>query len=778
MTVAVEVDVKLLGDQPRLKAKLDGELVYVMSIRTTDNGVLWLSSVVGNDEIPQGASTILALCNEPDITTQSYNPVTLKTNIRSCTGHITDVKGTFVEWAQLRYLNSIGVRKAIVQTYTVPRGIPAEDKYLTGTFEWYDNDYFYGKTKLELKDITRTAKEYVFEAGDCRQYASYLTTDVTLNLTDLDKTVDLNDKFPLFAHATHYKYNPYHGTEGASTLDDGITPAVLVDNTERFGYLVNDTTGQIICHKGFSGIYQDASAGIFDRFTVNIVEHGALGTDAVDSIVDLETTIENRQKWKELIYAEESDAELTCMILTSYSISGKRYFPWGLGYHRSLVDLVALATWHNENPSIRVLQLDKKEKGKEFIEKEILPLSGYIMFPLDNGKISFKKIHYPTENSPTIATLTHSNSEVSGPLKELRTDIYNPVSVKWGYSYQHKVFLFENSVFYQESYDLYQRTTSKTIELRLLQPGVHTAADVASIAERAGLQYAFEKVVLQVKAMPEFHYLQLGDPVLADYEHVQVSSSTRPNDTRVKRAMVITSKGINKSTDQVVLTLEGYTQKPDSLKPTDVIPEVPVDILQEGRTDLSTVCTIDANGLVTGSGAIAPVPYYYIGDTLEFDATCDYTLSANAGKFSLWTNAAVTGVADWIDLTGKGLHAGGMGATSTSPAQGGETGFFGGGHGGGGMTVYIYRDGGDVAEPCDETHRRVVSNSDGGITEPRNISLGALELQRRNDALIGLPADLSGSGGAGGGLVEVRNSKRADCPNAEYKVIVAPIQHL
>lgn len=770
MSILSTIAVKVLAEKVSTVSDHCQNPVYVAAIEFGPNDVVWLSNGETNAELPSGATTVEARIREPSPASSNLNPVELATTIGGGTLDVVDINGTFSRLVQDKRLAGTGSRKAKVRLYEACKGNQVTADHLTHTLEWYNQSHSPGEVKLTLKELIYTTKETVLSASTAKLAKNYAITDTKLRLFDTGGA-DISEMFPVFAHTSSYRNQRYDGKE-----NQGLSPTQPYDATseynkthEAFGYVRMRDSGNLICHSGFT--QYDGSV-----WEADIIDRGALGT--TDSAIEISEDIDSAENFpdvEEVIYLEESVPEIVCMIWTGTSINGNRVFPWGLDIPRSKVDLPSLALLSNDLQTIPRVITSESSKAKEFLQDEILPIIGAFIDTNPDGKLSLKQLQTPTFDATGVATLDHSNSEVAGPVLIDRDEVYNTIAILWGYNEASDSFRYRTTNNYLESAAIYGNTETKTIELKWLQPGAQTDAAIRTIIDRLAMQYAFERVSIKVKALPSMRYLAKGQVVFCDYDGIRDSASADGNVITLKRPMIIVGTQRVKGTRQVVYSLMGYTRRPRSGNNSAEVQHLTLEQITANSTrkNLNTVCNI-SGGDITNPTTPLPVGSYFYDDDLRAINTTPYPLSGY-GTVDLWMptdkHFEENSTSGWFDGKGKGLHKGGKGAVTAgdhyvSHATPGERGFFGSNTGGGGVRVGSRHHG----EHDNYVHGLYVESLDNGaVTQALYDDVPDLELRMEDGVILGLPEDLSGSGGGGGGWSSFRTKVDRDAqPSHEF----------
>ncbi len=775
MSVRTQVNLSILPERLNQRAGVCEEPIRAVRYIFSDSSEIWTPCAQTTTELPSGVQAWGQLAEPFDRWSISLDPSTTKTTIGTTKLKIQDLNSEFSLAIQAKKQANVGTRKAIVRLYEACKGETFTDAHIVGTYQLYDDSYQAGYITQTLKPLTLTTREKIFETYTLYVASGYSADQNYIDFVDLTESrnedgsiTSLDEKVPLFAHNDYYSSHPYSGDEGAghnpSTVYSTTTEQARNSTHEKFGYL-ELTTGEIVVHVGFSINGEDEYGRAIYR--ANIVERGALGTNATSASIDGDISkTENLSKAKELIYLEEKGPELMSLVLTGYSINGNRVFPWGLDIDRSWLDTAMLA-WMNEWPLQKhIVRTSKSVNGKEWLESEIYPVMGAFLNNLPDGRMTAKPLVLPLEDTPSSVEFNHYNCRhIKDRFSFTRKldEIHSHIITRWGYRETGDYFLFEHNDYYDDSRELYRGTEPLEREFKTLQPGQHTDASISTLSQKLAMANAFERVRMKVKALPSMRYVELGDVVRVNFEKVRDMSSDRPSDVSLNRAMLVTGVDPDAKTRQVVYTLEGYTRKPAPKYPEGTSadnPPVTVDDISNGRQHLSAVMTIESNGDVNGAGTtIPPGEYYYDGPILRFRNTTPFIASQIGRKIGIYctstTHVQDDSTSGMFRLSAMGAHPGGYGAVSIgTPARPGESGYFGSGSGGGGADVDIFaiNIGNENSPNYSEQFRNVRSQANGATTQGRNGNVSGMSLSRQNGEILGLPADLSGSGGAGGGL--------------------------
>ena len=691
---------------------------------------------VGSDfaVLPGGASTIDAKIQKITGSGSTVNPLTSASTIGGASVAITDKNGSLSELIQQKLLNLKGTRKSVVEIYEGCQGEEIGDDNLVQTLLFYDYNYKAGTVTIDLKELIYSTKTEIFSAHTGRLYETIDAEQTTIRFTSDDSS-----PFPTFAHSDHYTVDPYFGPEGNPQSQSPTGQNISI---EKFGYAQIEETGEEF---SFTSV-----TNYGDYYEFNVYERGVFGTLAQAVEVEPDTEQDNRPLVSELIVFEETLAETLCFLWAGSSLNGNRTMPdhWCMQIDRDYIDVEQLIKLHENHvgPNVRA-KVVGEETAKDVIEKQVLRL-GPIGVRTDRwGRLSPFTLSAPTQDATYIFEFTPDSIVNIGELKTSQKNIYSPIVLEWAYNATSEVFRHKQVYTYVASELINKPTDEKTLQFKWLQPGAHTDAHISKLLEIFGAQYGHPTLHLQIKSLPSGRHLKIGDVVRVNVPQLRDSSSFIPNDVALKRSFLIVGKTYDYYTRQATYQLISYTKKPDPfslVSGSSVLPD-------EHYTGNSFPGV--SGGVYSGSYQISPDQIYTHNGALTLADGSILSLSSNGQRMRLHVMGHLS-INGTIDLTGMGIHAGGAGQTQTTDAQPGEPGYFGSNRGGAGLDTNIVLTGGGDNPACVDMFKwaREYPNDKPGVTNGLYNSIPQPGLTLQNGVLSGMPADLSGSGGAGGAM--------------------------
>ena len=448
-------------------------------------------------------------------------------------------------------------------------------------------------------------------------------------------------------------------------------------------------------------------------------------------------------------------------VATTTTTQSKKTLPdnWHLGIGHDLVRLSDFTTlgqddWNQFDDTGRHVRFEghKKVDGKKFIETQIMYWLAAFMPIYADGQIGVKRLSPILSDSGYVVELNSSNIVSYGDLKHDYKAVINQIVVDWNYVFGKDDYTKTNILIDSDSLSTHNDAPIKKLKLRGVHTASHTDEDLNNYFDSMRDRYSGPPERLSLVILPSLNTLEVGDVVKVTLDQIRdfnVSSGTTLN-----RAFEIQQVSTDWITGNVKLDLFGSSQEAGTLARTALSSMVSDSFYTAEGTELSTVLTISANavtanGSLTGGETMAEGIYYYDGN-LTINSGVTVTISDNVElriKGSLTINGA-------IDGAGNG-HDGGVGATLF--AAGGTTytrsppAPWGASNAGRGSKGFIGN-----TQPSG--HLPESTGSDYGFYSFNPLieslpSVGRFSIINESSYLTGVPTDLRGSSGSGGGFM-------------------------
>lgn len=570
-------------------------------------------------------------------------------------------------------------------------------------------DFDAGVYRIQCRDISREQRQQIFEPKK-----TTLRDTVSASATTIP--VYVTSEFSTVFHGASYSDSP-SSTVGYIKIDDEIIR------------------------------YTGKTADTFTGCT-----RGALNTVAVAHEVNSTTAADRRPKVEEYIYLELPLAKLIYAILTGVIYNDSATLPdhWHLGIDTSWVrlsDFTGIGTdlWDPTSDTAGVIARFAglgKTDGKKFLESELYQLLGCYPIIYSDGTIGVRKMNHILADAPYVVELNENNCVSWSALHHEMDGMHNVFRVDWNWNGEE----FTRTKIYADatSVGAFGSAPIKQLSFKGLHGSRHTDAMVAKRIDALRDRYTYPPETIEVTVLPSLNRLEVGDIVRLRLPNVRDFAGSSSS---IDRSFEIQQKVEDFRTGQVTLSLFGSTGRASVDAPTSATTALPDGYYTAQGVNINTVCTIvvvgdvgviqpgtynlTGNVSMNASGAV----YYYPGD-LELANGATLTVNNNTqircrGFFT------INGIIDGIGRGKAGIASAGGFDVFTS----GTAGYIGNSRGMDGVEAR----GGRVS---------TIETVGCALTQGANTAFPYLDLTVSGTTLVGIPGDLRGTSGGGGGKIQ------------------------
>jgi hypothetical protein len=298
-------------------------------------------------------------------------------------------------------------------------------------------------------------------------------------------------------------------------------------------------------------------------------------------------------------------------------------------------------------------------------------------------------------------------------------------------------------------------TQVKTYSYKGIRAGVHTASMLKRYAAMLGDQHFYEQQHIVIPSLVSD--VPLGTLVYCDYPDVR--DDVGPN-SALQRTMLVTASSENRSTGITSYTLRGtFELTEEQFFSAD--PQLSIARTKAGGINLATVSGLSiAADVASGTFTLAlGQKYFYVNDGspgtgIQLGAACNVSFSGS-GTLHLEVYGPLI-IQCELDLSGRGVHAGGVGQTVSTRQTLGGRGYIGEARAGGKLIADVVYSSILQEDAATFPKRGIQGRSVRNITpSPALPRMPAWALAIDDGNLSGYPADLSGSGGIGAGETQL-----------------------
>jgi len=450
-------------------------------------------------------------------------------------------------------------------------------------------------------------------------------------------------------------------------------------------------------------------------------------------------------------------------VKTAGSAQAKESLPdnWHLGVSLDLVRLedytdLGDSMWNQFTDEGRHVRFEghKKTDGKKFIETQIMLWLAAFMPVYSNGQIGIKLLSPILSDSSYIEELTARNVVSYGDLKHDYESVINKIVIDWNYVFGSKEYTKTSALLDSDSISKHNDAPIKSLKLRGVHTASHTDENLLSYFNSMRDRYSGPPELLSLKVLPSLNTLEVGDVVNVDLD--QIRDFNVDSGTSLNRAFEIQQVSTNWMTGYVNLKLFGSSQKAGELTRSALSSVLDDSFYTSDGTELSTVLTIvgssvTVSGSLTGGDTMAEGIYYYDGN-LTIDSGVVITIDKNT-QLRIKGHLTING-----DIDGKGQgYSGGAGATLWSNGTTTFTGDHLTHNAGIGVAGYI-----GTTRPCGDlppSNRLFYGFYDNDPTVTAGDAVNYFDVVNNSASLTGLPANLMGSSGSGGGVTSFGSNR-------------------
>ncbi len=629
-----------------------------------------------------------------------------RSEIGSMSFTVADVASAFTNAIRTKLDAGAGLRDRLVELW-IGYDDDFENFQLFQTQEVRRARYENGVYSVECEDITRTLKKDVFEPKTTTLRESVSATATTI-------PVQSTTGFELVLHGTSWSDAP----------------------SSSVGYIKIDKEWVR---------YTGKTADTFTGCT-----RGVLNTRAVAHEVDAGALADRRPKVEEGIYLELPAVKLAYAILTGELYGNSASLPahWHLGIDPSLIrtsDFTGIGTdlWDPASDSAgfvaRFIGL-KKTDAKRFLESELFMLLGCFSPVYSDGALGLRRMNQIIEDAAPVVTIDERNAVGWSSLAHEFGRMHNVLSIDWNWN--GDAFTRRSAFVDAGSIAVHGRADPMELKFKGLSGARHTDSIISTRLDAFRDRFAAPPVTQSITLLYSLNRLEVGDVIRNALPNVRDFTQAGAS---ISRAMEVQRASIDFSSGDVTVEVFGSTGRASVDPPTADESPLPDAFYTAQGVALSTVCTINdvggvgviqagtynlaGNASLTNAGAV----YYYDGD-LELASGATLTVNNNVqirvkGFFTI--NGTINGVG-----RGQAGVASSGAALDLNP----------------GLPGYVGNTRG-----MDGVRRLPLPGILRWVTAPAAQTLGKypsaplLSLEVDGNALIGLPADLRGTSGGGGG---------------------------
>lgn len=679
-------------------------------------------------------------------TSQKINPEKALSTIGSISFECLDIGLTDLQRTKLQ--SGDGLKGKRVRVYKGFYGLDWPDYALIQTQVISDSVSFKdGVYSFQCADVQRQLRKNIFEVKETSLSSSLSRTATTIPVYD-------TSQFEMVKHPAS---------------PSGLTDAP----NQTVGYLKIEDGDDVEIIR-----YTGKTSGAFTGCT-----RGVLGTRPLDITVNA-SEADKSKKITEYIYLEMAAPKLIYALLTGVIFGQVEALPdhWHLGVASNFIktsDFTEIGSdwWDlsdNDKGVPAVIKGVEKEDGKKFIEEELLIMLGAYMPIYSTGEVGLKRMVSVLSSGGYDRRLDQDNVISYGELKHDLSSVINQIVISWNYIESRKGFTRRSILIDPDSIQKNGKSEPLELKLRALETSRHSYSTIKSRFDSLRDRFAGAPLRLQLTLAPTENDLEIGDvvrvnlPQIEDY--TQYGSGLNRN-FEVQRVTQDWIKG------QVRVDLFGSTATASPVPEDEVVGGVVVEnsFYNSAGTEISPAnfggAVTDSGGTTTITGTITLNGSSNVNSSSSI-FYCNQDLTINAGaKIIINDNVQIRvkgffQVNGTIDGKGRG-YPGGLGVSTGIESNRDWPGIYRNSS----YDAYSAANYGSrgFIDPTIMPQGGGVVTATGNASTPYRLSLypdqegqikygGArnyapqLDLKIEGNSLLGLPSDLRGTSGIGGGV--------------------------
>ena len=735
MSVTQTRTLRVIDYESQTAPQLSAENAHILRFAFGDGQKIYIPSQDGLN-YPAGAvvsDARIAINGISSITDNAGVQSNIAT-ISGCTVTLADVGYDLASRISNKLANGVGTRHKTIEIFSQhPDEYFSEDNLLhTFILEGYDNTKDGKRKILTLTDVARETASNIFENKEWTLVNSVAEDDMFIDVSAGDD-------------------DDYRFQRGP---DDNRYP------NENIGYM---SFGSGTDREIWSYSDREKLGDNWYRYTVR--DRACFDSSLRSFVIDPDEPIENNETVKEFVYYRE-DCRDALLMATNGTARDGRQAPSHWTPNASLVDINSIASSRFDD--IVEIEEPGEQEAKTFYEKYILiAMSDSVMAINRKGELQLQPVDPAPPDADAKVYFDENNIDISSlsPLKIKQSGLANPIVAYWDYNpitedFQNKVIRRDLNA---ES--IHGKGELLDVEMPSFHTGSHSGSQIEQRLQTVAERYGYPTVTISFDAIPSMRWVASGTLVRLTVPDGVVIDDSSGELTTVDRTFLVIGRRYNPSTRKVRYFLWGTSGEAIAQSNSTLSSHIPDSEFFRDATNIATVLPV-VDGVLSGGGhVIAPGNYYYDGSLrLAPDFECGF--SRRGAKFSLRVTGVLTAQSPnpWL-AKGMGIHKGGAGASGTQRlGEPGEAGYFGRSVGGGGFDVTVqYQRGPRITENIPlYSIAGYEATSTQGVTNPPSMTESApfFSLSLNGDQFTGIPADLSGCGGAGGSAIWKSDSGR------------------
>lgn len=666
---------------------------------------------------------------------ETGNEKTGVTSLASATLKLQDLDGAVSNLIANKLANRKGTRGKTVRLYRWPVGTLRDpDEHIVGTYQIDNRDWDKGYRNLKLQDVKRSLKTKILIPRVFKLAASLALGQTTATLTSVDDKV-----MPFWRHSEDYPAEP-----GKDMFYFALSSDEIVGVDRNYA---TQTGREYVC--------------------TNLIR-GALNTAYKAKVINVDagTEFDNLPSATEWPYIYERFPDMMLGLMAGELFSGLKFWPhWTAGLKREEVEELSLTQAAPELAHLpMVISGEPAAECKKLIEKHALAVTLCTLLTDRFGTFSLKRSTGGSSVGGDAITFDSSNVEIGSwsKLDIITSEIKSLVAIRAGYDPVEKTYTEPVVIDDAVSQSTHGDADIYTIDAKWLPSSILTTAFIKRILPQLGAIHFGEQLKQSFTGLPSTAAVDVGQRVFVKGE-ARNDSAPGASAERLNRSMIVKSVDPNTKSGGIRYSCYGYSDKEQDYAQTANASDISLDSYRDGGTDIRDDLPAGAiydngNGLYFLENGIYPLSfnkkYMFLDGPLYQRYGAEIVGADDGPQFEFWIpHAYHSDSPRTIVTTGKGKGFGG------APGELGSRGFaipIRGVGALGGQMKYGENSSGDLYA----TSWTLRSSPGKQYLDYTTGDVPAIALANNNGVLSGLPANLSGYGGIGGGKTFVTGVPR------------------
>ena len=647
--------------------------------------------------------------------------------LTSATFKYQDLGGALTDLIANRLANQKGLRGKIHRHYQWPKSEQLDiERDLVSTYQLTDRSWSDGYKSISAIDIARNFQTRIFEPRSWR-----LLEPISAAAESLTIAIDPDDEpLPFWQHDRHYSTDP-----------------------ELSMLYIRAPNGEII------GAMTQTPVGAYS-IRLSDLKRGALNTQGTAIEFNLENTeVANRPELKEWTYFEETLPNFLFGLMTGFTLDYRKLpAHWQMNTDRRWVSIPSLLYAAPELATLRLRAEDYgSTEGKRLIEKEILPFIPAIMPINELGQVQLIRVSSVRGGSTFVFDGSNIDMTSVKALGTKSTDIKSLVGIRAGYDARTKTFDAPVTMVDADSLATHGVGEPLVIDSKLLHSSITTQETIRALLPLMAERYLAEQDSIEFTGQPSTAEVKIASRAQLVVPWTRVDNQSSGGQAPLSHSVRIESINPNTRSGGVQYVARRSDSRIDQYRQTIEASVLSLAAYEEDAVDLRAALGVGAFELRSGIWYLEAgdydvstrLKYNFLHGPLYCEASASLIAVDNGPMVQLWVPHALHfDGSRAIVTTGRGYTRGGV------PGQLGDHGYCAPIYGPGDLFITGRYDQNSSSDYILRS-QRLRSRSGRRYREFLSGDAPIIALTNTEGLVSGIPADLSGYGGPGGGRVKI-----------------------